>query len=562
MNQYGHNLNFKSNSGENGGTALNKRQRFMNLMKSTKDSYMHGWASGIPQRALGSIRGTDTEEVQELNLPLDMDIQFYPSYTTQRENGYETIIRLAVCSPGNPASRRNRILLSLCKQYLRPANSGTIDDESIEQKFGNLPDSDSQSTLIEKDAASTPTLNELPFSNSSALDELDVLKNRISGFMLRKIPNLPIIIDLVSRKEPGCYHPTFATTDNHGNVWTRIRTDFLPTDIRVTLDTPTDFPRVIVHRYFCNYIKPDGYGVISDIDDTIKHTGVTGDKRSMFRSVFLNDIDTWLIKDVSLWYKKLKELFRADFFYVSNSPVQTYPTLQQYVSSHFPAGPLFLKQYTGNLLSSLMTSSANRKLGAITQILNDFPSKKFVLIGDSGEQDFEAYISTAAQYHEQICAVYIRCCKDSLSDMGLREAEVMHELNDIIRREYLAVPIVNKEKPKKRPPPVSLLKPDLTPEQQREIRESRLQARDSTTQPSKSPDALDPESSFYCTPSTQNDYGTYNTFFDKKADSWRNRVLNGLRSLKALRNDKKIRVMFFTDPELPLRDYVNEVQHK
>lgn len=560
MNQYGQNMNMKSNMGGNDGALLNKRQRLLNLMKNTKDSYMHGWSSGLPQRTLDSIRGTDSENPPDSNLPLDMDIQFYPTYTTKSEEGYETMVRLAVFSPGNPASRRNRILLSLCKQYLRPANPEAVDDAN-ESKFDDP--STSESTLTAKSSASTLTLNGLHDNGSPAPDELDVLKSRIAGFMIRKIPNLPIIIDLLSREGPGYYDTTLATTNNIGNISLRIRSEFLPTDIRITLDTPTDFPKVITHRFPCNFIKPNGYGVISDIDDTIKHTGVTGDKRSMFRSVFLNDINTWLINDVSRWYKKLKELFQADFFYVSNSPVQTYPTLYQYVSNHFPAGPLFLKQYTGNLLSSIMTSSANRKLGAITQILKDFPNKKFILIGDSGEQDFEAYLSTASQYQEQICGIYIRCCKDSLSDMGLRETEVMHELNDIISEQYLSHK--SKETRKKRPPPpVSLLKPDLSPEQQKEIKESRLKPknRDLPTLPPRPSEVQDLESSVYCTPSTQNDYGTYNQFFDKKADAWRSRVLNGVRTLKSFNKDKPIRVMFFTDPKVPLEDYVNEVQRE
>lgn len=563
MNQHGQNLNIKPNAAGEEGAVLNKRQRLLNLVRNTKESYMPGWASGIPQRTLDSIRGSDLENSAESTFPLDMDILFYPTYTTKIGRGYETTIRLAVCSPGNPTSRKNRFLLSLCKQYLKPANPDAASDDFMESKLDENSKDDSQTTLTAKSSASTLTPDAVSNHSSPAPDELDVLKSRISGFMVRKIPNLPIIIDLLSREGPGHYETTLETTDSMGNIGVKIPSDFLPTDIRITLDTPTDFPKVVTHRYPGSFIKPDGYGVISDIDDTIKHTGVTGDKKSMFRSVFLNDIDTWLINDVSRWYKKLKELFQADFFYVSNSPVQTYPTLQQYIFNHFPPGPLFLKQYNGNLLSSIMTSSANRKLGAIKQILQDFPRKKFVLIGDSGEQDFEAYISTALQYHDQICAIYIRCCKSSLSDMGMRETEVMHELNDIINEEYLTTPSKSKTVSKTRPaPPVSLLKPDLTTEQQRQIKESRQKARESPSPPPQPSNGPDLESNLYCTPSTQNDYGTYNTFFDKKADSWRNRVLTGVRRLKALKKEVPIRVMFFTDPKQPLQDYISDVQRK
>ena len=98
---------------------------------------------------------------------------------------------------------------------------------------------------------------------------------------------------------------------------------------------------------------------------------------------------------------------------------------------------MFLKQYSGNLLSGIMTSSANRKLNSITTIINDFPTKKFILIGDSGEQDLEAYVSTALKYPDQVVAIYIRCCKNSMSDMGLNEREIMNELNDLIYYQYV-----------------------------------------------------------------------------------------------------------------------------
>lgn len=564
MNQYDRNSNVIGNTNE--GLNTGKRQRLMNLMKTTKDVYLPSITSSISQRAAGaaeSFRGNEQSQAYS-NLPQDMNIIFYPTYTTQSRENFETTIRFAVCAPGNPASRRNRILLSLCKQYLKPTNSEDGEEDLSESKWDDIPaGSDSRSTL--SGTSNTPSVNELPNSthDTGAPDELNVLKTRIAGFLVRKVPNLPIIVDLLSHEGSGHYDTCFGTTDNMGNVLLKMQTDFLPTTIRITLDTPTDFPKVISNEYSCAFIQPGGYGVISDIDDTIKHTGVTGDKRSMFRSVFVNDTDSWLIDDVSRWYKSLKEQLNVNFFYVSNSPMQTYPTLQTYIDSHFPWGPLFLKQYSGNLLSSIMTSSAKRKLGAITQILKDFPAKKFVLVGDSGEQDFEAYISTAMQYPDQIIGIYVRCCKDSMSDMGLREIEVMRELNDIINEEYLPIQVAADQcgPTSGRPsPPVPPVKPRLTPEQEEDIRQSRQ-----TVPPSLPPrpsNKQDLDSTVYYTPSTQNDYGTYNTFFDKKADNWRNRVINGVQKLKQLDNKRRIRLMFFIKPEVPLKDCMMEMQQK
>ncbi|QLQ78903.1 hypothetical protein HG537_0B02510 [Torulaspora globosa] len=548
-----------STSVENGteGSTMNKRQRLFNLVRNTKNTYMQGWTSSFYQR---DSLGNDENQGYG-NLPLNMEILFYPTYTTKIMNGYETIVRLAVCAPGNPAGRRNRFLLSLCKQFLKPMNS-----DDFENKFDSL-NRDDQSSLSQTTSSSNSSLSSFSARSSPGQDEVEVLKSRISGFMLRKVPNLPIIVDLVSHEQDAQYETAFANTDNLGNVSLRMFSSFLPKKLRITLDTPTDFPKVITQQFPCDYIEPTGYGVISDIDDTIKHTGVTGDKRSMFRSVFLNDIDSWLIHGVSRWYNSLKEIFGADFFYVSNSPVQTYPALKEYVTRHFPKGPLFLKQYSGNLLASIMTSSSNRKMGAITQIFKDFPHKKFILIGDSGELDFETYVSVSLHYPEQVTAIYIRCCKDSMSDLGLREAEVMQELNEIINEEYLMTSVVQEtenSESRKSGPPVPSRKPKLTPEQEREIFESR---KISLAAPALPPrprptNTQDSDTLFYYTPSTQNDYGTYSSFFDKRGDNWRNRVKSGVRKLKDLQKETAIRVMFFTDPELPLEDYIRHVKHE
>lgn len=558
---YGHNVNATSIDNGNGGDAsLNKRQRLFNLVRNTKNSYMQGWTSNVSQRSMDNGRGLNDENQPYSQLPVDMDVLFYPTYTTRTNRGYETTIRLAVCAPGNPASRRNRILLSLCKQYLKPVNPESYDDE-LALKFDSLH-RDGQSDLSSNTNSSGSSLSIASTRSAPAQDELEVLKSRIAGFMSRKVPNLPIVVDLLPEEKDGQFETTFANTDNLGNVSLRVFSSFVPKRLRVTLDTPTDFPKVITRQFPCDYIEPTGYGVISDIDDTIKHTGVTGDRRSMFRSVFLNDIDSWLINGVSRWYNTLKENYGADFFYVSNSPVQTYPALKEYVTRYFPQGPLFLKQYSGNLLSSIMTSSSNRKIGAITQVFKDFPHKKFILIGDSGELDFETYVSISLQYREQVTAIYIRCCKNSLSDLGLRESEVMQELNDIVKQEYLETTKPQGSEKRKTGPPVSPNKPQLTPEQEKEIRESRQSSKEAPALPPRPSVVQDSGTSVYYTPSTQNDYGTYSSFFDKRADNWRDRVHLGVSKLKNLQKEIPIRLMFFTEPELPLEDYMRHAKHE
>lgn len=526
----------------------------MNLVKTTKNVYIPSLTSSLSQKT-ESFRSHDEHQPYS-NLTSDSDIVFYPTYTTKTAGAYDTLVRFVVSAPGNPQSRKNRILLSLCRQYLLPRNISEIDQELLDAKLDDaLTASDAKSVLSNGTTDTTLSGTDAESVHSSIVQsECEVLKVRIAGFLERKIANIPAIVDVFTDEGQGHYETSFCTTDSMGYVETRLRTSFLPKNVRITLDTPTDFPKVITHEFATSCIKPEGFGLISDVDDTIKHTGVTGDKRSMFRNVFVQDFASWNIDGVSRWYNTLKDSRNVDFFYVSNSPMQTYNTLQQYIGTNFPSGPLFLKQYSGNILSSIWSSSADRKLGSITQILHDFPNKRFFLVGDSGEQDFEAYVSTVLNFPDQVAGIYIRCCKDSLSDMGLREVEVMHSLNDMIKKEY-------KGQYKKKPPEVPKRKPQLTQQQEEAVALSRPPAAPMRARPL--PPDLPPRPSQPPIPTSttdvQNGYHNYDSFFDKKAEQWRNRVYVSLQQLKRVRDEGHIRLMFFTDPEVPLEDSIQTI---
>ena len=331
-------------------------------------------------------------------------ISFYPTYTTTNlvdsdgvsapRKDFRTTVRCAVSYPGNPTSRRNRWLVSLCKQYLR---TGTVDADNAPVVPARLEDDgedlmDSQSSI--ESSSSSKSGNRSPHMGTQ---EEDVLNERIQGFLSRKVPNTPIVIDLLPKDSlRGNTASFFGTTDYYGNLLLKAETDFLPSKIDITLDTPVAGRSDPISQSFpVNYVSPYGVGLISDIDDTIKHTGVTGDKRSMFRNVFIHDVKSWVIDGVPLWYKTLHDVADVDFFYVSNSPIQTFPILKSYICTNYPPGPIFLKQYSGNFFSTIMTSSANRKIEPIMNILRDFPKKKFILVGDSGEHDLDCLLYTS-----------------------------------------------------------------------------------------------------------------------------------------------------------------------
>ncbi|MFH1921907.1 MAG: App1 family protein, partial [Planctomycetota bacterium] len=56
----------------------------------------------------------------------------------------------------------------------------------------------------------------------------------------------------------------------------------------------------------------------------------------------------------------------------------------------------------------LLGSQEGYKSGAIERILADFPERRFILVGDSGEQDPEIYAAIARTHPEQVIRIFIR----------------------------------------------------------------------------------------------------------------------------------------------------------
>lgn len=81
-----------------------------------------------------------------------------------------------------------------------------------------------------------------------------------------------------------------------------------------------------------------------------------------------------------------------------------------------PSGSIRLRSYAGrSLFNGLLSAPASRKRDGIIDILNSFSDSRFILVGDSGEQDLELYSQIASERHSQILAVFIRDASGPIS---------------------------------------------------------------------------------------------------------------------------------------------------
>lgn len=159
------------------------------------------------------------------------------------------------------------------------------------------------------------------------------------------------------------------------------------------------------------------FGVISDIDDTILHTGVTSflKWRLLKNSLLTNAYKRIPLKDAPDLYQKLhlgkSGKNRNPVFYLSNSPWNMYEYLKLFLDhNQFPKGPILLRDLRTPFESTIKPEKPHKQK-EITNILKTYPDMKFILIGDSGEHDASIYTEIAAQYSDRILAIYLRSVK-------------------------------------------------------------------------------------------------------------------------------------------------------
>ena len=224
------------------------------------------------------------------------------------------------------------------------------------------------------------------------------LMARLRHFLAMPMANTPISVffynDKISKQRT-----IYTNTAGHFSVTAAL--DFVPTHVRILASEQLSATEEVI------ITDAKGISVISDIDDTIKHSAISSGAREIFRNVFIRDLNDLTIEGVKEWYNKMFEQ-GIKFHYVSNSPWQLYPVISTYFSmAGLPPGSFHLKQYSG-MMQGIFEPVAERKKVTLDKIARDFPERRFILIGDSGEADLEVYTDFVLENPGRVAAVFIR----------------------------------------------------------------------------------------------------------------------------------------------------------
>ena len=298
----------------------------------------------------------------------DEQIVFYPSFASRTDDGrgWSLVIQGCVFDPRIPWLRRTPVM-SLIKRAMRF-------DRAAEEFF----------------------------------------RQRMRQFLMAGLKGRAISIELANREFQvaesdymGLFRGTIELSDDIASQLTKpIEFGGRLIDFRAVLgpNDSRDFHGSI------QLVEPAGASIISDVDDTIKHSNVSN-RRDLFRNTF-----TRIFVPVA----GMPELYRecaaagAVFHFVSGSPWQLYEPLHEFCQTEgYPFGSFHLKRFRFREAARKLRMSPQKayKQTAIEPILSAFPKRRFVLIGDSGEQDPVIYAHLSQEFPQQIAGIFIRAVR-------------------------------------------------------------------------------------------------------------------------------------------------------
>ncbi|KAJ3275413.1 hypothetical protein HDV01_000705 [Terramyces sp. JEL0728] len=328
-------------------------------------------------------------------------ILLFPTYASLNEETNEWKLNIKGWAfKSTESSKRSRFFRSVTRRMLAPIDGSSGHNKQVFAErtasflsaplakqtvrisvVGIAPPHDI--TAEKKDAEVEDTNDELEF------DKLDKTKLVGDGYLYVELQtdangiftgsmNIPQVnIDEITRD---------TKEEFHGRIRLRIIA-FLPTELESNV-----FGNIPL-------IEPEGISLVSDVDDTIKHSCVYDGLLTAAKVSLFGDF-----KDVPGMRDSYNLLFskKTAFHYVSAGPFQLLPVVHTFVSSfNFPEGSLILR-------NTSEIGPVDYKIQVIKSIVKDFPKRKFIMVGDSGEYDIEVYSKVHLAYPDQVSKIFIR----------------------------------------------------------------------------------------------------------------------------------------------------------
>ena len=199
------------------------------------------------------------------------------------------------------------------------------DDSDVESIYGNH----SRSETPSRDPSSSRKLQtRSSWSQPSDMSQAELLAAnahlmaRLKPFLTNPLISAPITIFFYDENTSVS---RTVTTNDAGHFTMRAALEFIPTHIRVLASEQLSATEEV------KITQPRGVSVISDVDDTVKHSSISSGAREIFRNAFIRELGELTIDGVKEWYNKMYDM-GVGLHYVSNAPWQLFPVLGELFS--------------------------------------------------------------------------------------------------------------------------------------------------------------------------------------------------------------------------------------
>lgn len=194
--------------------------------------------------------------------------------------------------------------------------------------------------------------------------------------------------------------------DRGGVVDARVEADLSPGWQTIMLRTDDTEP--VSARVFI--VDPAvKFGIVSDIDDTVMVTALPRPFLAAWNTFVLDEHARRSVAGMAVLYERLaKANPGAPVVYLSTGAWNVAPTLSRFLDRNlYPPGPLLLTDW-GPTHDRWFRSGRDHKRGSLTRLAEEFPTLRWLLIGDDGQHDEQIYGSFAETHPASVHSIAIR----------------------------------------------------------------------------------------------------------------------------------------------------------
>lgn len=151
------------------------------------------------------------------------------------------------------------------------------------------------------------------------------------------------------------------------------------------------------------------FGLVSDIDDTVMLTMLPRPFIAAWNTFVRDEQARRVVPGMAQMYRELlADHPGAPIFYLSTGAWNTAPTLTRFLDRHgYPPGPMLLTDW-GPTNTGWFRSGREHKASALRRLAAEFPSVRWLLVGDDGQHDPQIYGDFAQTHAEHVLAIGIR----------------------------------------------------------------------------------------------------------------------------------------------------------